>query len=188
MSRVGKIARLPEAIREELNRRLAEGQPGSKLLPWLEALPAAREVMAEQYGGAAVTKQNLSEWRKGGFADWRFERDLMAKARELPREADELAGMVDGPITERLGTVVAAHYAGALAGWDGESNEAFRARLKVLRELSRPIVALRRGDHHLARLKFDQERLEFAWEKLGDKAKGGHFGLEQAVGIVLEKT
>src|SRR5271168_1065046 len=187
MSRVGKIARLPREIREELNRRMDDGEPGSKLLPWLEGLPAVREVMGEQFGGAAITKCNLSHWRKGGFAEWRAERDLVAKARELPREADELEAAAGGDITRKLGTVVAAHYAAALAGWDGESNEAFRARLKVLRELSRPIVALRRGDHHLARLKFDQERLEFAWEKLGDKAKGGHFGLEQAVGLVLEK-
>ena len=144
MSRVGKIARLPEVIREELNRRLADGQPGSTLLPWLEGLPAVREVMAEQFGGAAITKCNLSHWRKGGFAEWRAERDLVAKARELPREADELEAAAGGDITRRLATVVAAHYAGALAGWDGETNEAFRARLKRLQRLSGPIAALRR--------------------------------------------
>jgi hypothetical protein len=96
--------------------------------------------------------------------------------------------MVDGDITERLATVLAAHYAGALAGWDGETNEAFRARLKVLKELSRPIVALRRGDHLVARMKFEKERLEFAWEKFGDKAKSGRSGLERARDLALEET
>ncbi len=31
----GKIARLPRAIRDELNRRMGDGQTGQELLPWL---------------------------------------------------------------------------------------------------------------------------------------------------------
>jgi hypothetical protein len=61
MSGVGKIARLPEQIREELNRRLAYGQPGSAVLPWPEGLPVVKQVMARHFGGAAVTKHNLSQ-------------------------------------------------------------------------------------------------------------------------------
>jgi hypothetical protein len=53
MSRVGKIARLPEEIREELNRRLANGEPGRAVLPWLEGLPAVKQVMAG-WGGEAL--------------------------------------------------------------------------------------------------------------------------------------
>jgi len=34
-SRVGKIARLPLAVRQEVNRRLQDNQPGVKLLAWL---------------------------------------------------------------------------------------------------------------------------------------------------------
>jgi hypothetical protein len=167
MSRVGKIARLTEVIREELNRRLADGEPGSVVLPWLEGLPAGTQVMARHFGGATVTKHNLSQWRKGGFAAWRAERDLVAKTRELSSDAAELAGAVDGDITERLGTVLATHYAAALAGWDGETNETLRARLKALHELSGPIVALRQGDHAMARMKLEKERLDFARERLG---------------------
>jgi hypothetical protein len=49
MSRVGKIARLPEEIREQLNRRLADGEAGSVVLPWLEGLPGVQaEVCAEK--------------------------------------------------------------------------------------------------------------------------------------------
>ena len=33
MTRNGKIARLPRALRDELNRRLQDGQPGVRLVP-----------------------------------------------------------------------------------------------------------------------------------------------------------
>jgi len=144
MSRVGKIARLPQEIREQLNRRLADGEPASVVLPWLEGLPAVRQVMDRHFGGLEITKQNLSEWRQGGFAEWRAERDLLARAREHSSDAGERAWAADGDIIERLAAALAAHYAGALAGWDGETNEAFRARLKRLQRLSGPIAALRR--------------------------------------------
>ncbi len=42
MKRNGKIARLPRAIRDELNRRMDDGQTGQELLPWLNGLPQAK--------------------------------------------------------------------------------------------------------------------------------------------------
>src|SRR5713101_951139 len=43
LSRNGKIARLPLAIRQELNRRLQNGEQGKKLVAWLNALPEVRQ-------------------------------------------------------------------------------------------------------------------------------------------------
>jgi hypothetical protein len=43
MARVGKIARLPLDTREELNRRLANGELGGSLLRWLNGRSAAWE-------------------------------------------------------------------------------------------------------------------------------------------------
>ena len=54
MSRRGKIARLPEEIREELNRRLADGEPGSSLARWLNGLPAVREMLERYFGGRDI--------------------------------------------------------------------------------------------------------------------------------------
>ena len=39
MSRNGKVARLPRAIREQLNRHLDDGEPQNKLVEWLNSLP-----------------------------------------------------------------------------------------------------------------------------------------------------
>ena len=61
--------------------------------------------------------------------------------------------------------MLAARYAVALAGWDGEVTEEFRRKLRVLRGLCQDIVELRRGDHSGARRNMEQERLEREQEK-----------------------
>jgi len=43
--------------------------------------------------------------------------------------------------------VLAARYAAALAGWDGEVTDEFRRKLRMLRGLCQDIVELRRGNH-----------------------------------------
>src|SRR5713101_7111978 len=44
MSHKGKIARLPLAIREQLNRRLQDGEIGRDLVVWLNSAPAVQAV------------------------------------------------------------------------------------------------------------------------------------------------
>ncbi len=165
MARNGKIARLPRDIREELNRRLQEAEPGGSLLPWLNALPAVQAVLAREFGAAAVSKQNLSEWRAGGFVEWQARQETLAQARELAAEAVEISAATDGRLADHLATVLAARYASALAGWNGEVTEEFRRKLRALRGLCQDIVELRRGDHSGARLQMEQERLEREREK-----------------------
>ncbi len=165
MTRTGKIARLPCEIREELNRRLQENEPGGQLLSWLNALPAVQTVLARDFGGSPITKQNLYEWRIGGFAAWQARQETLAQARELMGEAAELAEATQGKLTDHLATVLAARYASALAGWNGEVTEELRRKLRALRGLCQDIVELRRGDHSGARLKMEQERLEWEQEK-----------------------
>ena len=156
----GKIARLPRQIREELNRRLQEGEQGGPLLTWLNALPAVQAVVAREFGGSAVSKQHRCEWRAGGFAEWQGRRETLAQARELAADAHEISAATDGRLTDHLATVLAARYAAALAGWNGEVTDEFRRKLRALRGLCQDIVELRRGDHRGARLQMEQERLE----------------------------
>jgi hypothetical protein len=68
-------------------------------------------------------------------------------------------------LTDHLATVLAARYASALAGWNGEVTDELRRKLRALRGLCQDIVELRRGDHSGARLKMEQERLEREREK-----------------------
>jgi hypothetical protein len=165
MARNGKIARLPREIRDALNRRLQDNEPGGPLLAWLNALPQARHVLAKDFGGSAISKQNLCEWRAGGFAEWQARQETLDQARELAADADEITAATDGRLTDHLATVLAVRYASALAGWNGEVTDEFRKKMRALRGLCQDIVELCRGGHSGARLKMEQERLEREREK-----------------------
>jgi hypothetical protein len=159
MTRNGKIARLPREIRDELNRRMADGENGGSLLRWLNVLPAVQAVLSREFGGKPVIKQNLSEWRGGGFAEWQSRQEMLAQTRELVEDANELTTVTNGKLTDYLATVLAARYAAAMASWSGEVSDDFRRKLRVLHGLCQDVVELRRGDHSGARLALEQERV-----------------------------
>jgi hypothetical protein len=165
MARNGKIARLPRDLRDELNRRLQNGEQGGPLLAWLNGLPHVRQTLVEGFGGVAISKQNLCEWRAGGFAEWQARQETLDQARELAADAGEITAATDGMLTDHLATVLAVRYASALSGWNGEVTDEFRKKLRALRGLCQDIVELRRGDHSGARLKMEQDRLEREREK-----------------------
>jgi len=165
MTRNGKIARLARPIRDELNRRLQDGEPGVRLVAWLNGLPDTQRVLATDFGGRPINEQNLCEWKAGGYHDWLARQEMLSQARELAADAKELTAATDGKLTDHLATVLAARYAAALAGWDGEVTDEFRRKLRTLHGLCQDIVELRRGDHSGARLNLEQERLDREREK-----------------------
>jgi hypothetical protein len=67
MTRTGKIVRLPQTIREQLNTRLHEGEKARDLVEWLNALPEARKMLAKEFQGHPISEQNLSQWKLGGY-------------------------------------------------------------------------------------------------------------------------
>lgn len=66
----GKIARMPAAVREEINRRLDDGIPVRNILAWINSLPSVRAILKEHFKSVPVREQNVSEWRKRGFVEW----------------------------------------------------------------------------------------------------------------------
>jgi hypothetical protein len=160
MTRIGKIARLPREIRAQLNRRLQDGETGRKLLPWLNALPEVEAVLAREFDGSPVSEQNLSQWKQGGYREWLAQQEMLAGVRELTGDAQELSEAARGRLADHLATVVAAQFANAMAGWDGEVTDDLRRKLRILQGLCRDVAELRRGDHSAGRLKIEQERLE----------------------------
>jgi hypothetical protein len=79
----GKIGRLPQGIREQVNQRLDDGEPATKILGWLNGLTAVRGVLAAQFGGRAINEPNLSHWRRGGHQEWLKEQERRAAILEL---------------------------------------------------------------------------------------------------------
>jgi hypothetical protein len=106
MTRLGKIARLPRELREELNARLHHGEEGKELVAWLNWPPGAQAVLAAKFCGRPISPQNLSEWKKGGYEDWLRHQENRAYASmltEMAQDLEEKAGKIR--LEERLATL-----------------------------------------------------------------------------------
>jgi hypothetical protein len=69
-SLVGKIARLPHLVREQLNRRLRDGLPASDILFWLNNISSVKKILSARFSGVAISHGNLSDWRRLGYRRW----------------------------------------------------------------------------------------------------------------------
>jgi hypothetical protein len=168
MTLKGKIGKLPKAVREELNRRLDNGGQGRQLLAWLNSLPEVQAVVAAEFGGKLIGKQNLSEWRNGGYTHWLQQQEVLGMARQLSADTGELQPTSSQPLAEHMAVWITARYLLVIRKL-AEKNPDGEPDLKVLREFCHDVVALRRGDLSAARLKMEQERLEREREKTGDE-------------------
>jgi Protein of unknown function (DUF3486) len=164
-ARNGKIARLPREIRHQLNERLERSEESPKILPWLNALPEVVEVIKEDFDGAPISKQNLSEWRQGGFQEWLARRELREDARDLAECAQDMAEQVEGVLADAAATVLAARLGRLMANWDGEVDEKFEAKSRVLNRLCRSVVQLQRGMHQASRESLEVDRMMAEKEK-----------------------
>ena len=90
MTHVGKIARLPLHIRNQLNQRLQDGEEGGAILKWLNDLPPVRELIQLKFNGRRINKQNLSAWRLGGFREWQRLQESHAFMHRLVERSDDL--------------------------------------------------------------------------------------------------
>jgi len=179
MTRNGKIARLPREVREEVNRRLRDGEPGPKLLAWLNALPAARALLAAEFGGREVSEQNLSEWKQGGYCDWLRHQDELALARELATDAAELKRSSRTVLSDVAAPLVTAKYLRMLQELNSEKPATDWRRL---RQLCNDLVALRQGDHSVERLRLEQRQVEVAERTLDLKqASAVEMGLKAMI-------
>jgi hypothetical protein len=107
-----KIASLPSDIREEVCRRLHNGQGGPQILPWLNTEAAVLRVLEDRWNNEAVTPQNLSDWRKNGYQDWLEKNERQNNLRVLTkwalREATDIsAGRIsDASVAMVAGSVL----------------------------------------------------------------------------------
>lgn len=107
MAGSGKIDRLPFELREQVNRRLRDGETGRKICAWLNALPEVRPVLAEHFDGEDITEQNLSNWRQGGYAKWLSRQDTVNETRELAHLSVQIAQASGGNISDGAAQILA---------------------------------------------------------------------------------
>jgi len=184
-ARNGKIARLPPSlqgkvlvagkergeldIREQLNCRLADGEPANRLVEWLNSNPEVVKVMAEQFEGRPITDGNLSEWRAGGYEEWLTLNSFLDETRVISENAGEVAAT--GISSDQLRIVLLAHHARLLKNLETMPEKEFKARLNTVCKLTASIVKMRRDELQQARLELQRERLEFLREKESMKSQ-----------------
>ena len=157
----GKIARLPKDIREELNRRLEDGQPASEILPWVNGLPMVKEVMAKHFGGEPINDGNLSEWRQKGYQRWLEKQEAEAETRLWLEEAKDLGDATGGMLARGTANIIAAKILKMV-----QTMPAGQDSIDGLAKISYAISALLNAEQGQARLEYEKTRVELRDEEV----------------------
>ena len=154
----GKISHLPKNIREQLNRRLDDGERHNRILGWLNSLPEVRALVVANFASRPISKQNLYEWTQHSFRHWKIRENALAFASEDLADASSSDACSTANLTEKLVQWLALRFAASahtILPADGEPETALRS----LRQLAADIIALRRGDLYSRRVALEEQRL-----------------------------
>jgi len=184
--RVGKIARLPVKIREELNQRLLDGQTAAKILPWLNALPEVKRALGEDFEGLAVNDENLSAWRSGGYADWLKQRESIARTRELARYAAEQSRAGGASIAEGAAAIASGRLLEVLEAVDDASGKKLPS--EELIAIAGALTNLRSAEQNDVRLAQNRKRLKQTDRKIDlDEQKFRQEKAEIALKVIADE-
>jgi hypothetical protein len=159
----GKIANLPAEIRDELNRRMDDGEPGNDLVDWLNSKPEVIEAMKMRFDGCPISEQNLSEWRKRGHQQWLADRMIIDELGGLSENADAIGET--GISGEKLLLVLTAAYAMMIQNWEIIPKDELTYKMAVFRHLTNGVLAVRRCELQAIRIEIARERLELIQER-----------------------
>lgn len=161
MARKGKIARLPQEIRDRICLLMADGITDLKIADMLNADPAVQAALADYQGGgvkakAVITDGNLSEWRQGGYQDWLGDQTKVRRVRVLAEYAQRMAE-ADGGSAAAGGIAVAAGR--IFERLEGASEEDLPGLIK-------PLVALRIAETEAIKAGANRKRADLAESQL----------------------
>jgi len=168
-ARTSKIARLPAAVREELNERLLEGQGCGEILAWVNSVPAARSVLEQRFAAQPITEMNLSRWRQGGYAGWLERRHTTEAVEAL---AAGCAGQ-DDAVVERIN----GHLAVVLSARLFVETQKFSAmaegpeKTAAWQRLLMAYVLLRRADVYGVKARHAREKAKIVEEAMRERAE-----------------
>jgi hypothetical protein len=171
-----KIASLPRPIRDQLNRRIADGLPTADTLAWLNSLPDVQALIPTRFGGHPISQQNYSDWLRTGFRDWQTKQTARQFLDNFEPDDAALQESISGTLTQKLAYWIAIRYAAAAqtlsaaanANADSDPDQDPQTELRQLRELCQDIVTLRRGDLSAGRLAVEQQRVSLETAKITD--------------------
>lgn len=159
-TRIGKIARLPLAIREQLNHRLLNGEMGAPLLNWLNALPEVQQIVPGLFDAKPINKQNLSDWRQGGYQDWLRHQERRERFQQISENGEDLAQLEGYDLLEDFSRLLIAELGDVLAELQTITDR--KQRWQKLQELSRELTRLQNGYNY-------SRWVDLAWTKLNNQ-------------------
>ena len=168
----GKIARLPAKVRDQVCQRLHDGQPGSVILPWLNALPEVKELVFHGFKGIPVGDENLSVWRKTGYQDWLRRHERIERTKELSRYAAEVsrangASIADGAAAIASGKLLELLEAVDEAAADQEDEKKPKKLPgEILIAVANALGGLRTSEQNDVRLRQNDKRLKQTDERI----------------------
>ncbi len=148
---VGKIARLPGDIREEINQRLYDGKTGLEILAWLNELPIVKEILAAKFAGVPINEPNLTAWRGNGYEQWLTEKKINSM-QNSGQYATRMADAAGGSISRGVAAVASQKILQFLETPSEKTPE----NLVKLANVSARLCRTEQGG---VRLKISQERL-----------------------------
>lgn len=150
MARQGKIARLPHKLRQAINIKLLDGKLSRTILPWLNSQPEAIALWEAHFEGAPANPQNLSEWRRGGYAEWLQRKQKSENLKTLASYASDLA-KAGGNISEGAAAIAGGKILEILeSGADSEDLD--------LSKLVASVTSLREMEIENAKLKLSKRK------------------------------
>ena len=168
--RVGKCARLPKAIRDELNQRLQNGAIYRELADWLNTHPD-RDTW-ENLRKAGLTgpfnEENISAWQSGGHQDWlRAQRrtdEIKARSEASLAMVTALREQGDGTlhITEANELILASQINEALSEFEPDSLK------QLLRDKPAKFFDLANSIASQSNERIKREKLELEFRKYRD--------------------
>jgi hypothetical protein len=136
---------------------MEQGKQGKELLDWLNSLPEVKDSIKSD--GNPISRQNLSEWRQGGYREWSLHFNFCRQAARLEEHTDQAEDTVDLPLLAgKMVGLLAIRYAALLNSWDGEPDPQFEKKLLLLRGLNRDIALLQKSLLQAGRHKIEDER------------------------------
>jgi Protein of unknown function (DUF3486) len=155
-ARTGKIAKLPTAIREELNSRLAEGEATEAVLEWINGLPEVRAHLEAHHQGCPITADNLSRWRQGGYAGWAESVKMQDSLEAMTLACSEMDGPARDALVSRIGTVLMSRLVSQMQAFDAMPDGPEKTRFWG--EMVWSYVALRRAELNHEEFKFERKK------------------------------
>jgi len=158
----GKVAQLPHLVRNVVNQSLRDGASYTHIIAELEGM-----------GFSGITKWNLSQWRRRGYARWLEGQEAFERSHALSVEGEALLGqLTPGGCSERadLGeAVLGAQLEEMLESFKSDDrSERSEEYLRVARAFTGFMLARAQRQ----RVELERTRQEVALRKAKPKRKG----------------